>query len=107
MTEVPVVLHELHDRGLVADGVADVIRLGPRRDHQQGEAGAVATPSTFCREWASGSAGVGTGEGVGAGLGRVVDAAVDMVVEAVRVVVGDDHGGARPGRKLFEGVDLV
>ena len=34
-------------------------------------------------------------------------AVVDVVVEAVGVVVGDDDGGAGPVRCLLQGVDLV
>ena len=47
------------------------------------------------------------GEVVGRRERAVGDAAVDVVVPAVGVVVADDHRGARPVGRLLQRVDLV
>src|SRR5262249_4486060 len=48
--QAPVVLHELHDRGQVGDGVVDRVVLRPRRDHQQRQPGAEAASAVLAGE---------------------------------------------------------
>ena len=86
----------------------DEVRLGPRRDDEQRQARAVAAAALLVDEVGRPVPHVlGAGQDVGRGLRRVGHPAVHVVVPAVRVVVGDDDRGARPGRQLLERVDLV
>ena len=103
----PVVLDEPRDRRLVGDGVVDDVGFGPWRDHQQGQAGAVAAAALLSGQGGAVAARPGAGEGVGHGGGRVARRARGVVVPAVGVVVGDDDGRGGPGRGLLQGVDLV
>ena len=107
----PVVFDEADDRGLVGDGVVDVVLLRPGRDDQQRQTRTVAAaaldvgvPVTPARavlallpHW-PGPVRASVG-----GLRPVDDGAHLVVVPAVGVVVGDDDGGGLPVRGLSEG----
>ena len=116
--QVPVVLDEVDDRGLVAQVVVDVVRLRPRRDDDQWQPRAEAAASLLARERRGLHLGAAQAPTVGPRRTTVFVrlsatefdgmriAAVDVVVPAVGVVVVDDHRGARPVGRLLERVDL-
>src|SRR6185437_1358135 len=87
----PVVLDELHDRGRVDLGAADGVRLGVGGDHHERQPLAVAAAVV---PGADRYRGGGADRGV---LRRVVrpvdDVRGNVVVPAVRVIVGDDDRG--------------
>src|SRR5215471_12570174 len=103
--QLPVVLDELEDGTLVADRVGHEVALGPGRDDQQGQPGPVAAAAVLPGERrirGGVPAQPGAGEevlrsrrvGDPGRIGRVVDAAEDVVVPAVGVIVGNDDRGA-------------
>ena len=105
--EVPVVLDEVRDRGLVALVRVDVVLPGARRDEDEREPRAEAAATLLACEWRPAAACVRSGAAVRGRARRVHDRAVHVVVVAVRVVVGDEDRGAAPVGQRLDLVHLV
>src|SRR5215831_10078586 len=104
----PVVLDERQDRGLVGDRAADVVGLGERRDHQQRQPLAVAAAVLDAAHRRAVPADPRAVQRVERRVGGGVDdRRHDVVVPAVRVVVGDHDRGAVPEPGPLDRVDRV
>src|SRR6478735_11641051 len=95
---VPVVLDEPEDRGLVGDRVVDEVAFGERRDDEQRLPWTVATPVQVAAgdPGGVGATGARPGQRIIGLPGLVDDRRHLVVVPAVAVVVGNDHGGVLP-----------
>ena len=103
LTAQPVVLDELHDRGLVGEVVADVVAPRVRRDDHQREARAVAAPVRVLPS----ATGACADRRVSGGVRAVDDRRHLVVIPAVGVVVGDDDRRGLPVLRLLDLVDRV
>src|SRR6266550_668667 len=104
----PVVLDERQDRGLVGDRAADVVGLGVRRDDQQRQPLAVAAAVLDAAHRHAEPADPGAVERVQRRVGGGVDdRRHDVVVPAVRVIVGNHDRGAVPELRPLDRVDGV
>ncbi len=89
-------LNERVQRRVVLDDARGVIGLRPRRDHDQRDPEAVAV---IARPEVAGTEHRRDVVGLDRGRGR------DVVVVAAVFVVGDEHRGATPRRRVDQGVD--
>jgi hypothetical protein len=111
---VPVVLDELHDRALVDQRAADVVRLRPRRDQQERQP-RPETALALLRRARRGlrhlaglrAAHAGPGQRVERSLRLGEERAEDAVVPAVGVIPGDDDRRGLPRPQRLEVVDGV
>ncbi|ABA52723.1 hypothetical protein BURPS1710b_A2343 [Burkholderia pseudomallei 1710b] len=106
----PVVLDEAHDRRLIDQRVAHVVLLRPRRHDDErnpraGTAAAVDGGAVDARRRGAGAARAVAVQLVDRIERRARRRGVRMVVPAVRVVIRDDHRGARPVGLLLQEVD--
>src|SRR5437763_12372763 len=98
-TEMPVVLDETDDRGLVGELVVDVVGLSERVDDQHRQTRAVAAQIVRLPTFGRAATVVGY-------IGRLVDDWTrHVVVPAARVVVGDDARRRPPLRTPLDAVD--
>lgn len=104
-TKIPIVLDEAKDRGLVHQRVIDRIQPGVGRDDEERQSRTVATaPRIRPRFWVAAVAG--TTERVDAGNRRAADDhRHNVVIPAVRVVIGDNDGRALPIAGFHDGID--
>src|SRR5580658_6304573 len=102
--EVPIVLDEAEDGGLVGRAVINVILLRVGRDHEQREARAVAAAALCAHSGGSSAIAIASQSIVGDG-GLIHNWTQHMVIPAVGVVVGDDNRRVFPVLAVSDGVD--
>ena len=102
--EVPVVLDEAQDGGLVGGAVINVILFRVGRNHEQREARAV-TAAALRADGGSGAAIASACEGIVCDSRLIDYRSENVIVPAVGVVVGDDDRGVFPVLAIGDGVD--